>query len=170
VHIYFVAPCNNPSSGTLCDPNADGGSPIPTLKRLELTASGGNPSFTTVNIAEGVEFLKLGYGIDDTPTTVNSDTGLIGDGSPDRYSLTPPLTDMSNIVSARIDMLVRNPEPSASFTDTKTYALGVDPVVNTNPAVTIPPTFFTPAARMYRRHVYSAEIRVVNLGSRKEIP
>lgn len=167
VHIYFVAPCNNPSSGTLCDANADGGSPIPTLKRLELTASGGNPSFTTVNIAEGVEFLKLGYGIDDTPTTVNSDTGLIGDGSPDRYALAPSLADMSNVVSARIDMLVRNPEQSASFTDTKTYALGVDPTVNTNPAVTIPASLLNTS---YRRHVYSAEIRVVNLGSRKEIP
>ena len=167
VHIYFVAPCNNPSSGTLCDVAADGGQPIPTLKRLELTATAGATAFKTVNIAEGVEYLKLGYGIDDTPTTVNSDTGLIGDGSPDRYSLAPSLADMSNIVTARIDMLVRNPEPSASFTDTKTYALGVDPTVNTNPAVTIPPSALNSS---YRRHVYSAEIRLVNLSSRKEIP
>jgi len=164
VHIYFIAPCNNPSSGTLCDAAADGGKPIPTLKRLELTAG---PTFKTVNIAEGVEFMKLAYGIDDTPTAVNSDTGLIGDGSPDRYSLAPSLADMSNIVTARIDMLVRNPEPSAGYTDTKTYALGVDPVVNTNPSVTIPATILD---QTYRRHVYSAEIRLVNLSSRKEIP
>jgi type IV pilus assembly protein PilW len=164
VHIYFIAPCNNPSSGSLCDAAADGGKPIPTLKRLELTAG---PTFRTVNIAEGVEFMKLAYGIDDTPTAVNSDTGLIGDGSPDRYSLAPSLADMSNIVTARIDMLVRNPEPSAGYTDTKTYALGVDPVVNTNPSVTIPATILD---QTYRRHVYSAEIRLVNLSSRKEIP
>ena len=167
VHIYFVAPCNIPSSGTLCDLAADGGRPIPTLKRLELTATGGVPAFKTVNIAEGIEYLKLGYGIDDTPTTVNSDTGLIGDGSPDRYSLAPPLADMSNIVTARIDMLVRNPEPSAGYTDTKTYALGVDPTVNTNPAITIPASSLDAT---YRRHVYSAEIRLVNMSSRKEIP
>jgi type IV pilus assembly protein PilW len=168
VHIYFVAPCNNPSSGSLCDAAADGGTPIPTLKRLELTATAGNTTFKTTNIAEGVEYLKLGYGIDDTPgPPANSDTGLIGDGSPDRYSLAPSLADMSNIVTARIDMLVRNPEPSASFTDTKTYALGVDPVVNLNPAVTIPATILNQA---YRRHVYSAEIRLVNLSSRKETP
>lgn len=167
VDIYFVAPCNNPTSGTTCDSTADGGKPIPTLKRLELTASGGATAFKTTNIAEGIEFLKLGYGIDDTPTAVNSDTGLIGDGAPDRYSLAPSLADMSNIVTARVDMLVRNPEPSASFTDTKTYALGVDPVVNTNPAVTIPATLLD---QTYRRHVYSAEIRLVNLSSRKEIP
>jgi len=167
VHIYFIAPCNIPSTGSLCDAAADGGKPIPTLKRLELTAVGGVTSFKTVNIAEGVEFMKLSYGIDDTPTTVNSDTGLIGDGSPDRYSLAPSLADMSNIVTARIDMLVRNPESSAGYTDTKTYALGVDPVVNTNPAVTIPATILD---QTYRRHVYSAEIRLVNLSSRKEIP
>ncbi|HZE61704.1 MAG TPA: PilW family protein [Burkholderiales bacterium] len=167
VHVYFVAPCTIPSTGTLCDSAADGGNPIPTLKRLELTATGGVTAFKTTNISEGVEFLKLAYGIDDTPNTVNSDTGLIGDGSPDRYSLAPSLVDMSNIVTARIDMLVRNPEPSAGFTDTKTYALGVDPVVNTNPSVTIPATILNQA---YRRHVYSAEIRLVNLSSRKEIP
>ncbi len=167
VHIYFVAPCNIPSTGTLCDAAADGGTPIPTLKRLELTSSGGVTAFKTTNIAEGVEFLKLGYGIDDTPNTVNTDTGLIGDGSPDHYTLAPSLAEMSNIVTARIDLLVRNPEPSAGFTDTKTYALGVDPVVNTNPAVTIPATILNTS---YRRHVYSAEIRVVNMSSRKEIP
>jgi len=167
VHIYFIAPCNIPSTGSLCDLAADGGKPIPTLKRLELTASAGAATFKTVNIAEGIEFMKLAYGIDDTPTAVNSDTGLVGDGSPDRYSLAPSLSDMSNIVTARIDMLVRNPEPSASFIDTKTYALGVDPVVNTNPSVTIPATILD---QTYRRHVYSAEIRLVNLSSRKEIP
>jgi type IV pilus assembly protein PilW len=167
VHIYFVAPCAIPTTGTTCDSTGDGGKPIPTLKRLELTATAGATAFKTTNIAEGVEFLKLGYGIDDTPAAVNTDTGLIGDGSPDRYSLTPSLADMTNIVTARIDMLVRNPEPSASFTDTKTYLLGVDPVVNTNPAVTIPATILD---QTYRRHVYSAEIRLVNLSSRKEIP
>jgi len=167
VHIYFIAPCNNPSSGALCDSAADGGKPIPTLKRLELTASGGVTTFKTVNIAEGVEFMKLAYGVDDTPTAVNSDTGLVGDGSPDHYALAPSLAEMSNVVTARIDMLVRNPESSAGFIDTKTYALGVDPVVNTNPSVTIPATILD---QTYRRHVYSAEIRLVNLSSRKEIP
>ncbi len=167
VHIYFVAPCAVPTVGAICDSTADGGKPIPTLKRLELTAIAGVTTFKTTNISEGVEFLKLAYGIDDTPNTVNTDTGLIGDGSPDRYSLAPSLADMSNIVTARIDMLVRNPEPSAGFTDTKTYALGVDTVVNTNPAVTIPATILD---QTYRRHVYAAEIRLVNLSSRKEIP
>jgi type IV pilus assembly protein PilW len=168
VHIYFVAPCNVPASGTTCGTDADGGRPIPTLKRLELTATGGAAAFQTIAIAEGVEFMKLGFGVDDTPNVVNTDTGRIGDGSPDRYVLAPTLVDeLSNIVTTRVDLLVRNPEPSASFTDSKTYALGVDPVTPTSPAISVAPTSLD---RSYRRHVYSAEIRLVNQSSRKEIP
>src|SRR6266850_960526 len=148
VHIYFVAPCNVPASGSACGTDADGGRPIPTLKRAELTTDGTNPVFQTVAIAEGVEFMKVGYGVDDTPTAVNPDTGRIGDGSPDRYVLAPTLAELTNIVTARVDLLVRNPEPSASFTDSKTYALGVDPVTPTSPALSIAPTSLD---RTYRR-------------------
>jgi type IV pilus assembly protein PilW len=167
VHIYFVAPCNVPASGTTCGTDADGGRPIPTLKRLELTATGGATAFQTVAIAEGVEFMKLGFGVDDVPNTVNTDTGRIGDGSPDRYVLAPTLAELTNVVTTRVDLLVRNPEPSASFTDSKTYALGVDPVTPTSPALSVAPTSLD---RTYRRHVYSAEVRLVNQSSRKEIP
>jgi len=167
VHIYYVAPCNVPSSGTTCDSAADGGRPIPTLKRAELTTDGTNPVFQTMSIAEGVEVMKVGFGIDDTPSAVNPDTGRIGDGSPDRYVLAPTLAELTNTVTARVDLLVRNPEPSASFTDTKTYALGVDPTTPTNPALSVAASTLDAT---YRRHVYSAEIRLVNLSSRKEIP
>ncbi len=57
-------------------PVDDGGSPIPTLKRLELTTSG----FSIVPIAEGVEYMKIEYGVDNSPSTTNASTGLIGDG------------------------------------------------------------------------------------------
>lgn len=167
VHIYFVAPCNVPASGTTCTSAADGGRPIPTLKRAELTTDGTNTVFQTVSIAEGVEFMKLGFGIDDTPSAVNPDTGLVGDGSPDRYVLAPSLAELTNVVTARVDLLVRNPEPSASFTDSKTYALGVDPTTPTSPALSVAPASLDTS---YRRHVYSAEIRFVNMSSRKEIP
>jgi type IV pilus assembly protein PilW len=169
VHIYFVSPCNVPATGTTCGADADGGRPIPTLKRAELTTDGANPTFQIVSIAEGVEIMQLAYGIDDSPGTVNLDTGLIGDGSPDRYVNSPTLAELSNVVTARIDLLVRNPEPSASFTDTKTYALGIDPITPTNPGLTVTPGpgSLDPS---YRRHVYNAEIRLVNMSSRKEIP
>lgn len=162
VHIYFVAPCSVPASGTLCTGSSDdSGSPIPTLKRLELTSSG----FSIVPIAEGVEYMKIEYGVDSSPTTTNASTGLIGDGVPDAYSLAPALSDFANTVSVRVDLLVRNPQASAGYSSSKTYNLGIDPTVPTSPAVTIGP--FTDS---YRRHVYAAEARVVNLSGRKEIP
>jgi type IV pilus assembly protein PilW len=167
LHIYFVSPCNVPSSGSTCDSAADGGRPIPTLKRLELIDNAGTADFQVVPIAEGVEYLKLSWGIDDTPTTVNSDTGLIGDGAPDRYSLAPSLTDFTNVVSVRVDLLVRNPEPSVGYSDTKTYNLGSDPTTPTTAAYTITPSS---SQAKYRRHVYSSEVRMVNLSSRKENP
>ena len=61
VHIYFVAPCSVPAGGaSVCTGSSDdSGSPIPTLKRLELTVSGGARTFQTVPIAEGIEALKI---------------------------------------------------------------------------------------------------------------
>lgn len=163
VQIYFVAPCSIPNGGgSICTgPSDDGGKPIPTLKRLELTAGG----FNIVPIAEGVEYMKLEFGVDDTPATANANTGLIGDGVPDRYTITPSVADLANTVTVRIDLLVRNPTESSGFTDTKTYKLGVDPNVPTNPQVTVGP--FNDG---YHRHVYTAETRVVNLAGRKENP
>jgi type IV pilus assembly protein PilW len=169
VHVYYVSPCNVFASGqTKCNANADNGRPIPTLKRLELTASGGAATFQSIAIAEGVEFMKIAYGVDDTPSAVNADTGLIGDGSPDRYVAEPAVAELPNVVTARIDLLVRNPEPSSGYSDSKTYALGVDPGAPTNPAITLDAA--TSLSTNYRRHVYSTEVRLVNMSSRKEIP
>jgi type IV pilus assembly protein PilW len=172
VHIYFVSPCNVYASGqTKCTTAADGGRPIPTLKRLELSASGGAAAFQAVSIAEGVEFMKIAFGVDDTPTSVNPDTGLVGDGSPDRYVAAPALAELPNVVTARVDLLVRNPEPSSGYTDSKVYKLGVNPTNPTGlPAVTITAATNLSSALNYRRHVYNTEVRLVNLSSRKEIP
>lgn len=168
VHIYFVSPCNVVAGGqTDCTSAADSGTPVPTLKRLELTSSGGSATWQVTAIAEGVEFMTIGYGVDDTPSTLNAETGFIGDGSPDRYVLGPNLSELSNAVTVRLDLLVRNPEKSVNYTDTKTYKLGSDPVAPTTPAVTITSANFDP---VYRRHVYNSEIRLVNLSSRRENP
>jgi len=168
VHIYFVSKCNVAASGqTNCTSAADGGRPIPTLKRLELAAEAGSATFQVTAIAEGVEFMTIGYGIDDTPSAVNAETGLIGDGAPDRYALDPSLTDMTNAVTVRLDLLVRNPEPSANYTDAKTYKLGSAVGAPTSPAFTITAADYDPT---YRRHVYNSEIRLVNASSRKENP
>ena len=77
------------------------------------------------------------------------------------------LADLPNVVTARVDLLVRNPEPSLGYSDSKSYGLGVDPGIPTNPGVTIAGTSLQ---TNYRRHVYSTEVRLVNMSSRKEIP
>jgi len=169
-HIYYVSPCNVPSSGTTCDSAADGGRPVPTLKRLELVEVSGTLTFQVIALAEGVEFMKIAYGIDDTPNVVNAETGRIGDGVPDRYVLDPSLAEYSNAVTVRLDLLVRNPEPSPGFTEVKTYKLSVDPAAPASPGVTITPTDLGAPATNYRRHAYTAEVRLVNMSGRKEIP
>ena len=161
VHIYFVAKCSLPSGGgTLCTGSADdGGRPIPTLKRLELVATGGARNFSVVPVAEGIDYLKVQLGVDDTPTAVNSNTGLIGDGAPDRY-ITPPtaatVAELGNAVSAKVGVLSRNTEPSSGHTDNKTYTLS---------GIAIPAF-----NDQYKRHAYQTEIRIVNLSSRRENP
>jgi type IV pilus assembly protein PilW len=177
IHIYYVSPCNVQANGSTCTSTDDGGRPIPTLKRLELTGGGGVTTFQVSAIAEGVEFMKIGYGIDDTAAVgcsgspcVNADTGLVGDGAPDRYVLAPSASDLANVVAVRLDLLVRNPEPSFDFVDTKTYKLGSDPTTPTNPAYTIVASTDLASVLNYRRHVYNGEIRLVNLSSRKENP
>lgn len=164
VHIYFVAPCSVPASGTngVCTGSSDdSGSPIPTLKRMELTSSG----WSIVPIAEGVEYMKIEYGLDNSPTAVNANTGLPGDGVPDAYSLSPALADFANAVSVRIDLLVRNSLATAGYTSGKTFKLGIDPASPSNPAV-----IAGPFSDNFRRHVYAAETRLINMAGRRENP
>lgn len=154
-HIYFVAPCSVPDGGgTVCTGSADdNGRPIPTLKRLEMGASGG---FTIVPIAEGIQAIRFEYGIDDSPATADPGTGLIGDGYPDAYVHAPSAAQFSNAIAVRIYVLARNSSPTNGYTDDKTYTLGT--------ATT------TQADDNYKRHVYGSETRIVNAAGRREIP
>ena len=74
VHVYFVAPCSI-GSGTngVCQSGDDD---IPTLKRLELTSVSGATTMDLVPLVEGIEYLKMEYGIDTSPAAVNSVTGI----------------------------------------------------------------------------------------------
>jgi type IV pilus assembly protein PilW len=161
VHIYFVARCSLPSGGgTLCTGAADdGGRPIPTLKRLELVATAGSRNFSVVPISEGIDYLKLQLGVDENPTAVNGNTGLIGDGAAERYitaPTAPTVAELGNAVSVKVGMLSRNTEPSPGHTDDKTYTIGGVAV----------PAF----GDQYKRHAYQSQIRMVNLSSRRENP
>ena len=181
VHIYFISPCSVPTgpatanAPATCQATDDGGIPIPTLKRLELTAG---PTMSIVPLAEGIENLQIDYGVDDTPN-IPSVTGFPGDGAPDCYDTDPgsstnsgispaaggcaagnpgSITAWSEVVTAKLYLLARNPQKTPGYFDAKTYNLGLD-----FPAV-------GPQNDGYKRHVYEAVVRLNNSSSRREVP
>lgn len=146
--IYFVSPCSVPAAGDVCSATADGGRPIPTLKRLEMTvnAATGAREFRVESIAEGIENIQIDYGIDTS-----------GDGVPDN-TLTAPSTpvDWGNVTTAQIHVLARNINRVVGTADTKTYNLGGAGSV-------------TPGGN-FKRHVFTSHVRLVNPASRREEP
>ena len=159
VHVYFVAPCSIPAGGGAVCTGADddGGRPIPTLKRLELTSVAGATTMRLVPLVEGIENLQVDLGIDEMPAATDPLTGLTGDGAPDSFVAAPTLAQLPNVVAATVHLLARNTEPTAGHNDTKTYNLGLAGA--------------TAAANdQYRRHVFNASVRLVNPSSRREIP
>lgn len=153
VHIYFLAPCHKPASrATSCTGvNDDGGSPIPTLKRLELTAEDGVTTFRTVPLVEGVEEFQIDFGVD---SSVENEVGW---GSANNYIASPTAEQHSNIMSLKVYLLTRNTEKTAGYQDKKIYVLGTKGNVN-------------PSEKEYKRRLYSSVVRVNNLSSRREIP
>jgi type IV pilus assembly protein PilW len=144
--IYFIA--NNDASG-------DG---IPTLKRAELVGTG----FSIASIAPGIENLQLEYGIDTN-----------GDGIPDALNADPTtynaclgptlacsVTNWMNVMTVRINLLARNTLPTAGYTDSKTYTLGMK-------ADRITANTVTPAGP-YKRHVFQSGMRLNNVAIRRE--
>lgn len=154
VHLYFIAPCSSGSgSNGIC---AVGDDDIPTLKRLELQAVSGITSMVITPLAEGVEYMKVSYGVDDSPATVDSTTGLVGDGVPDFYTQTPTSSQWQSVVTVRINMLVRTVQTTQGHSDDKSYTLG---------------TIDIPAKDDgYKRHVFSSEIRLSNIAGPREVP
>ena len=161
VHIYFVAPCSSGSDTAagvtgVCKAGDD---TIPTLKRLELDTVG---NMKIVPLVEGIDYLKVEYGIDNLPATVSPATGSIGDGTVDDYTEAP--ADWKTVVSAKVYLLARNTEQTTGFTDIKTYKLGVAAADN----FTVPAATGTNAR--FKRHVYTAAVQLVNTAGRREIP
>ena len=143
-HIYFVSNDNG------------AGKAVPTLKRLEFTGAG----YSEVPLVEGVERLQMQYGLD-----------LDGDGAPDAYTADPTsyacggctaVSNWSNVVTANVFVLARTSDPSPRYTDTKTYDLGFDAAGQAVRA--------GPFNDNFRRHVYSAAIRVMNASGRRDKP
>jgi len=136
VEVYFVSPNNNLGDG------------IPTLKRRELTVNGGLPQFVTTPLVEGVEFMQVEYGLDTD-----------GDGSPDSYvsCAACTLNQWASVVSVNLNLLTRNVDETRSYSDKKTYTLGLAGTVG-------------PLNDRYKRHVFTQLIRLTNPAGRREQP
>jgi type IV pilus assembly protein PilW len=148
-HIYFVAPCSVPTgAGGVCTATDDGGTPIPTLKRLELTTdAGGNTAFVTVPLVEGIDNLQLEYGVD-TDNDGGPNGALSGDpGTPAAWQ---------NAMVARVYVLARNTQPSPGYIDNKTYNMGA--------------TSVAAPGDNFRRHLYTGAIRLKNVSERRDTP
>lgn len=147
VHVYFVSNDNG------------AGASIPTLKRLEFNGAG----YAEVPLVEGIERLQLEYGID-----------FDGDGGPDRYTSDPTSftyagctscnasSNWANVVTAKLHVLARTTEATPGYVDSKTYELGTDAAGA--------PVAAGPFNDGYRRHLYSAAVRLMNPSGRKETP
>ena len=146
VRIYYVSPCNVYAPGAnACTPAADAGTPVPTLKMLELQAAAGGPTLTSVALAQGVENLQVDYGID---------TG--GGMAQNFVSIPASMADWTNVVEIKLTMLVRNPQATVNYVDTKTYTLGSVTVV-------------TPGGP-FKRHVFTQHVRLTNVAQTREQP
>lgn len=136
VRVYFVATDNG----------------VPTLKRAELTSSGGTTQFQVLPLVEGIENLQFLYGVDTN-----------NDGAPDEYVANPGISGRwGNVVTVQFHVLARNLDQSTTYTDTKTYTLGKD---SSGSAIAV-----GPFNDKYRRHVYTGLVRLANPSGRRDTP
>ncbi len=150
-YVYYIRPCSSPAVGTTCgNANDDGGRPIPTLVRQELNGS----AMTEVPLVEGIDMLKIKYGIDNN-----------NDGVPDFFTENPAASDWLNVVSVTVSVLVRSPNYNSNYDDSsKQYDLDGDGVIDytcTNFTAT------NPLACQYKRKVFSQRFQVRNVALRR---
>lgn len=105
------------------------GDGIPTLYRKTLNGRKDGIDMVTEmvtesgGVAHGIDYAHVMFGIDGN-----------GDGVPDYYESTPTALEMRAAVTARIFVLARSIQPSAGYTNNKSYQLGdVQKDFSTNP-------------------------------------
>jgi type IV pilus assembly protein PilW len=153
VHIYYVAKCSVEVGGA-CPSTADNGSPIPTLKRVELSVASSTPSTTCsacrITIAEGIENMQIDYGAD-----------TAGDGTPvGADASTFGAAGWADVMTLKVNLLARSTEATAGFADNKAYQMG-----STGGAVPIA----TGADAQYKRHVFTQSVRLANPAGRRSL-
>lgn len=135
VRIYYISRCNDCARDT-----------TPTLKRMELQSG----TMVVTPLVEAVENLRIDYGFD----TDN-------DGVADRYLRSTSGTagaadnNWSNVMAARVHLLVRTAELPAGNTDTSVYQMGLSGSVG-------------PYGDGWKRTAFSSAVRLSNPAGRRE--
>lgn len=142
VFIYFISPCDVPAGGgTTCTGTGDdNGKPIPTLKRITVTANGAS---APVSLVQGIEQWRIQYGVDNS---VDASGKPDQDGTPDSYMQPVTVTDWTNVTTVQVNLLARNTQQTAGYTDTKSYQLGDVTVTGSG---------------SFKRHAYSSTYRLM---------
>lgn len=141
--VYYIATCNECGVDT-----------IPTLKRAELVGN----AVTVAPMVEGIDDIAFEFGFD-TMNAAADPTKF--DGVPDEYraglSGTPGANnnDWKNVVSVRTYLLSRTTEPSAGYTENKTYSMGLAGTRG-------------PFADSFKRRAYSITTRLNNISGMRE--
>ncbi|MHB1141382.1 MAG: PilW family protein [Sulfuricaulis sp.] len=125
IHVYYIRPWATTA-----------GDGIPTLVRETLIAG---PAMVAQPLVEGIENMQVSYGIDTT---------VPGDMVVDSYVTADGVSDWAQVVSVRIELLVRAPSTEGGFANASSYTLG---------DITIPA-----ANDKFRRGVYSTTIMLRN--------
>ncbi|CAG2158143.1 hypothetical protein LMG31506_06260 [Cupriavidus yeoncheonensis] len=149
VRIFYLSACD------LCGNGGDG---IPTLKMAELV----NGAFQIQSLAQGIQDMHVLYGVD-LDSNGSADCYVNDPGANNAaactsvpgYDWSVPLTNWSNVTTLRTSVLARTMQPSIGQVDNHTYDLGRAAVSG-------------PFNDRYKRHVYSAVARLVNVAGARE--
>jgi type IV pilus assembly protein PilW len=153
---------------------------IPTLVRSEFDVTGGIPQQQApVALVEGIERFRVEVGIDrdsQTGELIHQDAPILwvdvdsrttpsnrGDGVPETgferclsEDVGCTAVELSNVVAVKLYLLARANEVTQGYTDTKSYTLGSAPAEVFNNG--------------FKRHLFSATIRINNVAGRRETP
>lgn len=161
---------------------------IPTLVRSQFDlVSGALAQQAPVALIEGIEGFRVVLGLDNIsdsgdpmnyssainwadPTEKTSPTNR-GDGAPDQFvrcTVATPCTvaQLTNVVAAKLYILVRSRDRSPGHLDNRTYCLGERNADGTCGAANT----MGPANDNYKRHVFTTSVRLVNISARRETP
>ena len=106
------------------------------------------------------------------------DTSAIPDGAPDVFTSDPDgytgagtagaTGNWRNVISLRVNLLARNTEKSPGYTDTKLYTLGQNADGSANTCS--PGTSTLCSSVSYKRHAFTAQVRMTNPADRAVTP